>query len=526
MPQPFIQVGSFKIAPFKDSNKGPYGPFANTTNKYPVTQTVSVDGKDHTFEWPSSEHAFHAQKILHLKSKLPANDPKQAELTTVLNTIIKTKSKSNEEFHPDDYTNIVNTLIQRNPSLGANKQEFDKRCDADYHPTHKPNAGINPATNEPYTTTFMRTVLKLKLAQHPALNDIAEGCAREGIIPVEVSKRDESWASGREGFGANRLGILVLELGNEGLKKKGETPAITDPKSQYSQLRQQHDKSLAHGQLEPRQFEQTPPPVGTVKSTALSATTMTPVTTVIAPKVTTNPKPFAAIQSTGHDLASPAAKSSSSAPVSSMPPKQTHQAHIAPPISVFKGHDQTDKPIPLTVDELKNRIFNDNELPKKLLDHYLINSSQNQVTAAKIVAEGSVKNVMQDLRVNAEISMVDNNRHGSQAANGQAHDESAMKVTFKTTAEAQKFVKELYEKHGIHSHTLGDGYMKTPQGRDRNLVFLTKDDLNIIAKNSKLSDTKEPGHLAYDAIESQYKSIKHAAAPVPAHVVESKKPGM
>ena len=53
----------------------------------------------------------------------------------------------------------------------------------------------------------------MKLDQNPQLKDLAIDCALEGIIPVEVSHHDNYWASGPEGKGHNKLGIIILELG-------------------------------------------------------------------------------------------------------------------------------------------------------------------------------------------------------------------------------------------------------------------------------------------------------------------------
>ena len=293
MPRPYRTVGNFRIAPFKTPSKGPYGPFANTTNRYPVKQTVKIAGQDETFNWPSSEHAFHAQKILHLLQKedqtLSADQKK--DLTTALRNIENTNSGPTEEFRPRaDYEKVVNDLLKADNSFGANKNEFDARCEAHYHPTGLtinllcgPGMGLNPMTKEPYTTEFMRTVLKLKFEQHPELNELAIDCAREGIMPVETSGHDASWAAGVDGDGANRLGILILELGNDGLTKLGGTPAIQDPKNYYDQIKKAHENDLTHDKLDKAQFEDALPAAGTKPATLTPAANTTTTTTTTSP---------------------------------------------------------------------------------------------------------------------------------------------------------------------------------------------------------------------------------------------------
>ena len=107
------------------------------------------------------------------------------------------------------------------------------------------------ANGEPYTLKFMHDVVKLKLEQHPELKQLAMDCARDGILPIEVSQFDDNWASGKEGKGANMLGIAILELGNEYLRnEEPQTPIIiSNPKAYYQQLQRQASTQLRHDSL-------------------------------------------------------------------------------------------------------------------------------------------------------------------------------------------------------------------------------------------------------------------------------------
>jgi predicted NAD-dependent protein-ADP-ribosyltransferase YbiA (DUF1768 family) len=228
MPAPYISLNGSKIAPFKYDSNPPYGAFINTTKagSYPVKQVVEfTNGTSFSFVWPSSEHAFHAQKIIHLMKKNISNAQVQQILMDTLRRIESTKAIAGEEFLPrDDWDPIVIELTQNHPHLfGRDKRAFDALCDSNYHSVGNPNAGLMP-NGEPYTLSFMREVVKLKLEQCPGLKQLAIDCAREAILPIEVSQYDVNWASGRDGNGANMLGIVILELGNKFYRKKSRIP--------------------------------------------------------------------------------------------------------------------------------------------------------------------------------------------------------------------------------------------------------------------------------------------------------------
>lgn len=226
MPRPYILLGSIKIAPFKSPSVEPYGHLANATIawEYPVKQAVTVHKELLHFNWPSSEHAFHGQKLIHLKLKLAATDPRQAILTKTLHQLENTKNNPKDEFLPNsDYNALIKNLIAKNPTLyfGTNKKEFDALCDANFHSIKAPKLGLMP-NGEPYLLEFMRLTLKMKFDQNPQLKQLAIDCANEEIIPIKISHLDNYWASGPKGDGQNKLGITILELGNHYLKEKGE----------------------------------------------------------------------------------------------------------------------------------------------------------------------------------------------------------------------------------------------------------------------------------------------------------------
>lgn len=325
---------------------------------------------------------------------------------------------------------------------------------------------------------------------------------------------EKQWGTGPMGDGTNILGNSQTAFAT--LVKRNQHPKVQmPPLSEFADTKHQNipmkqDVKQAYTAAETQYKTDLQPTLMSVRKNANSTDNLNqPDTSDLGQNfvrqytgpVAANLKPAAATQWTGHGSTSPAAQSPSSAPVSSMPPTTT-VAKNNPPPSLYKNHVKNDNPY--RPNELQSAVAK-GERPTSL-DHYLTsthNSVTEKSTAATVLATCAVKNVMQNLDVNADISMVNNNRTGN-AAGGKTHDDSAMKVTFKTPADAQKFVKELYEKHGIHSHTLGDGFMKTPQGKDGTLVFLTKDDLNTMAKHSQISEAPNPGHLAYDAIKTQF----------------------
>lgn len=269
------------FAPFKDCID-PYGAFANTTSTnpnspfyYPITQThtlsnqpLVIPGCPSPVVWPSAEHAFHAQKVIHYRDKLAisnAGDSKIGTLNAMLLDIYQAgipprKSiflpKSGIPHDPDTYEGIVNRYLgQLNLTT---KTEFDDLCQAGYHPLREKNGTlpvgqIDNSTGLPYTYAYMKRVIELKLAQHPQLKQTAKGLAANGILPVEISQHDMTWASFKEGTGKNYLGIILLECGNHLLKQEEHLASVPIENPHDAYLALQHSgESFGYDHL--RQF--------------------------------------------------------------------------------------------------------------------------------------------------------------------------------------------------------------------------------------------------------------------------------
>ncbi|MDI9818481.1 MULTISPECIES: NADAR family protein [unclassified Legionella] len=446
MSLPYILKGGIKIAPFKRPDIEPYGVFANTTSpgKYPIRQKVDMDGKQVAINWPSSEHAYHAQKILHLKGKLEPSHPAQKTLTEMLTNIAST----NKEFSPrKDYDPLVARYLPVLRSQGLNvedKKTFDALCDADYHAVKNP-------TGKRETLTFMRKVIQLKLEQHAELREKAIECAKSGIIPVEVSQYDNNWASGPEGKGENMLGLILLEEGNKLLEKQGGTPAIPDPKEAYKRL---NTVDLAHNTLAQR-----------LEPDSLHW--------VIPQKIFQPDLP-----NTSHKW------------------EQLQEKDRQQSKSGFIIYEPGE-----IATSLLSRQEIESQLKKgtvpliseksSVVERYIRSEKeQYRNDAADIIAVYSVKSVMNNLDSQVAIQAVENSRAGTQG-----HDAHALKVKFNSQAEAQAFCEKLYREHGIHSHTFGADKMKTPQN---GAVFLTKSDLEKIASHCQIAKEKGTGALVYE----------------------------
>ncbi|HBD7143194.1 TPA: NUDIX hydrolase [Legionella pneumophila] len=208
---------------------------------------------------------------------------------------------------------------------------------------------------------------------------------------------------------------------------------------------------------------------------------------------------------------------------SKIPPAQTHAAPI--PAQSKWGHfkhehekistDQVQSKSlftavietnPLTLKEIE-RNLQYGKIPLKSehlthLDHFLQSGKEgaNKNEAADLLAIYSVKSVMGDLATQVRIEMVDNNR-----ADVQGHDKHAMKIQFKSQEEAQAFAEKLFKEHGVHSHTLGFGVMKTPQN---GAIYLTPNDLEKISQNAKLASQSGTGLEAYATKAKSYEQEK------------------
>ncbi len=250
---------TYHVAPFKAYGSA-YGAFANTTPTgtnpdYPIVQDKMIDGRSLStigitppIKWPSSEHAFHAQKLIQY---IIDNPTKTKEIAIMKQMIQEIATSPGNPFLPRDHFDpIVNKHLS---SLRfKSKLEFDLACKANFYPSKTPlvdgvdidpSTKIPPHTNGlPYTYGYMKFVMQMKMEQHPDLKEAAMEFAKQGIIPVEISQHDQVWASGIDGKGLNYLGIIISELGKEFVeaeaKAKGvNPPKIEDPHNVYNQLK-------------------------------------------------------------------------------------------------------------------------------------------------------------------------------------------------------------------------------------------------------------------------------------------------
>ena len=225
-------------------NRGPYGNWPNTTScnigrdpnrhQCPITQTTYRDGTPlvSPIHWKCSEVAYHAQKLLDYQRTL--TDPAKIQL---LNGLIKEM-----EFMPSPPETTFLPRKHWDPivaKLGNLKADFDNKADAGYRTDSNRER--------------MEFVVGLKLEQHPELKEQAKFFAAKGLIPIEYSRYDDTWASGKNGDGLNWLGRIIYKLGAEALEKEGGTPMvpITQIDAAYDSLRtSQNAGSLSHNGIE------------------------------------------------------------------------------------------------------------------------------------------------------------------------------------------------------------------------------------------------------------------------------------
>ncbi|MHB1947447.1 MAG: hypothetical protein ACYCQI_04975, partial [Gammaproteobacteria bacterium] len=340
------------LAPFKTQNSF-YGAFANTTpsagitppfhpGAYPIRQEKDFMGNSLPtlpippasrgpsgaigIDWPSSEHAYHGQKLLFLLSRYQSGDlsssPRRlVEEKAVINMIAELKASQSgpgQEIDPSkDWPKIIYKhlgqfeikdaagVVITNPR--DKKYAFDGMCFADFHRSLNDQGHIMPAAvtsklpypmpsaDVPYTYAFMKHVVQMKLNQYPDLKSKAVECAKRGILPVEVSRHDENWASFTGGEGLNYLGLILLELGNEELRRAGASHqiVISDPHAAYKALQKSQQSVLAHNNLEPAATG-TPMPQVAYPIAPAPAPVAAPTPAAVAPTpVAASPKPAA-----------------------------------------------------------------------------------------------------------------------------------------------------------------------------------------------------------------------------------------
>lgn len=209
---PILQLSSrAMIAPFKD-HIPPYGAFANTTpaGDYPVPQVI--DGKKYV--WPSSEHAYHAQKLKQLLEDNAGDPRKQAVIRGMLDDLETLFSPGRKILLPGDFDKLLFNNLQAlgygnpgaMPSGRAAMKPMLARINSDI------GMGVKGRKE-----LFMENALRLKFQTHPELLEMAKEFARQGVFPVEVSQLDSSWGCGPDGKGTNLLGKLILKIGNENI---------------------------------------------------------------------------------------------------------------------------------------------------------------------------------------------------------------------------------------------------------------------------------------------------------------------
>jgi predicted NAD-dependent protein-ADP-ribosyltransferase YbiA (DUF1768 family) len=220
------------VQPFKVSSNQPCGSFANTTSiysQYTVTQSLPSPLSQFldTITWPSSEHAFHAQKLILFAQTRP-------ELAQHISVLLKNfrdrpvTGMNRTELHP---RNDVDGFFKDECTVLGNSFDHYTLCrDIDWHKHHTKDDA-------------MAKIIKLKFSQHLDLLRIAMQIAKRGIMLVEISLHDGHWASGpdhrrqkKDGAGGNVLGILILENANRELLLLGEASGIPDPRSTYQQM--------------------------------------------------------------------------------------------------------------------------------------------------------------------------------------------------------------------------------------------------------------------------------------------------
>jgi O-acetyl-ADP-ribose deacetylase (regulator of RNase III) len=273
-----VYVNGLPCAPFKH-NIPPYGPLINTTTPnsgFSFKQITSSDkipilssGFGNKIKWPSSEHAYHGQKLLALMVKWTEEGNKSNELKTLkemLTTLIKMPDDKNKPLLPKDRKKPDNPetfegLLRANAVALTGKRnieeavfELKKLCKAEGYKLGDNGEAVKLTDDDtgteytPYTYKYMKDALKCKLESNSELLAMAIQFARQGVMPIEVSQFDGIWASGKDGKGKNLLGCAILELGNEFLKtiEPEFVLPIPEPIKYYNDNLRKHNVSHNH----------------------------------------------------------------------------------------------------------------------------------------------------------------------------------------------------------------------------------------------------------------------------------------
>lgn len=245
--------GSIKgIIPFKH-HIPPFGALANTTpgNDYPVKITVSFPRgtkANKEYQWPSSEHAYHAQKLIeYAKIKGGITD---GVLEKLLDDLKDHQPMTNGGA---DFKAFLEGNVSGVDPAQSRLKHLDNTFNT-YDDFTAATAFINqPAPPDtPLKYTMMADIVREKLKQDADLMNIAKKAASEGLIPVEVARGDigspNDWGCQEDGKGQNYLGRIILQIGYENLDPAPANP-FAKAKTAYEKLQSEHEADLKHDAL-------------------------------------------------------------------------------------------------------------------------------------------------------------------------------------------------------------------------------------------------------------------------------------
>lgn len=202
--------GVIGVAPFK-THRDLINTIPETGYPYKLRQAGPLGGDAFPdgIEWKSPERAYHGQKLLQALSETTQATKRQVLIAMI--RVLNTRPAKNPQagFDPrEDWTPLLQSAF-------PDEDKFN----ADYVHAHRDN--------------FMRTVLQMRFEQDPGFKKAVLYFCENGIMPIELSQHDSYWASGPKGNGENRLGIMMLEIGNAHCA----TLKIPDPAAAYEALR-------------------------------------------------------------------------------------------------------------------------------------------------------------------------------------------------------------------------------------------------------------------------------------------------
>lgn len=270
------QINGFKVLAIKDPTHAHSGELVNTTgtgsDEYPVEITNPFTDKKEKLI--SSEHAFHALKTIelyqHFRKKIKnylsksysknennflSESAKNAFTSFFYNEIVSVIS-----ITPGDFLKKLNIFLESElPEALANsiakelnnnkeslklsfKETFKKEIESwktDFFDNH---------WHKGLSRQCMKKALEEKANLNPKFKQKLIDLAKAGIMIVEYSRHDSTWATGADGSGKNLLGILLMELGNEFLKS--DEIVIHNPEQAFKRLQQHNPKDLSHNNLD------------------------------------------------------------------------------------------------------------------------------------------------------------------------------------------------------------------------------------------------------------------------------------